>query len=65
MYSWEIDRFLRDKNFCLSPDEYQKIVTESPQINHIKYEPNANDFVISTDDNYTWRFKINNSRKER
>lgn len=65
MYSWEIENFFKNTNYSITPDDYQKIVTESPQINHIKYEPYSNDFIISTDDNYTWRFKINNKRKER
>lgn len=58
MYSWEIDILIKSNNYQITPNEYQKIVTESPQINNIKYEPFNNKFVISTTDNYYWMFAI-------
>lgn len=58
MYSWEIENFFKNTNYSITPNDYQKIVTESPQINHIKYEPYSDEYIIKTDDNYFWKFNI-------
>lgn len=58
MYSWEIDALIKSKNYQITPDDYQKIVSESSQINNIKYEPFNDKFIISTTDNYYWMFTI-------
>lgn len=65
MYSWEIDNLLKTKRYFITPDDYKNIVIGSPQLNLIKYEPNTDDFIIATEDNYSWRFKVDSERKER
>jgi hypothetical protein len=60
MYSWEIENFLNGKNHYITPEDYRKIVTESPQINEIIYDAYDDNFIITTNDNYSWKFKIDN-----
>lgn len=61
MYSWEIQNFLNSKNLYITPEDYRKIVTESPQINEIIYDVYDDNFIITTNDNYSWKFKIDNT----
>lgn len=58
MYSWEIDTLIRTKNYSITPDEYKKIIISSPQIVTNTYEPYLDEYIIKTDDNYFWKFKI-------
>lgn len=61
MYSEEIKYLLQLRNELITINEYIKIVSNSPQINHIKYEDNY--FKINTDDNYNFKFKIKEIEK--
>ena len=61
MYSEEIKYLLQLRNELITINEYIKIVSTSPQINHIKYEDNY--FKINTDDNYNFKFKIKEIEK--
>lgn len=56
MYSWEIEQLLKLKNYLLECEEYNHLVTTSPQINKVKYE--HNDFTVETNDDYKFKFKI-------
>lgn len=58
MYSWEIDTLIRTKNYSITPDEYKKIIISSPQIVTNTYEPYLDEYIIKTNDNYFWKFKI-------
>lgn len=60
MYSYEIDRLLKIKNYLLSVKEYQSIsdIKSNPQINHIKYDCYNDTFEINTKDNYNFKFKV-------
>ena len=58
MYSEEIKYLLQLRNELITINEYIKIVSTSPQINFIKYDPYNNDFNITTDDKYSFKFKI-------
>lgn len=64
MYSYEIKQLLELKNFLLDRKEANKIlnVKDNPQINHIKYNQNGNDFEMWTSDDYYFKFKV--KRKE-
>ncbi len=46
MYTWEIEKLLKLKNYILYCDEYLHIVKTSPQIKKIKY--NAYDDTFET-----------------
>lgn len=60
MYSWEIDRLLKIKNYLISTEDYFKITNtrENPQIKQIEYNPEYDFFRISTNDNYNFKFKV-------
>ena len=57
MFSYEIDTLLRNKEYIVTMDDYKKIIASS-QITYIKYDPYDDSFVISTDDKYSWRFRV-------
>lgn len=58
MYSYEIEKLLKIRNYLLSIEEYNNIVSNSSQIDHVKYTPEENIFTIWTNDDYTFTFKI-------
>ena len=60
MYSYEIMRLLELKNNLITIKEYLKI-TDSPQIDHIKYDNGL--FYLWTTDNYRVILKIKEDRK--
>lgn len=59
MYSYEIDELLKSKNYVITHNDYKCIIASS-QIISIKYDPYSDDFCISTDDRYNWRFRVVN-----
>lgn len=52
----EIEEFVEEKNYNLTLQDYIKIVSTSPQINHIFYEKPY--FNIFTDDNREFKVKV-------
>ena len=61
MYSYEIEQLLKLKDNLVTIKEYLKI-TESPQVNHIKYE--NDEFICWTTDNYKFVLKVERSKNE-
>lgn len=55
MYSHEIKELLKLKNNLITIKDYIKI-SESPQVDHIKFE--NEEFTCWTSDNYVFKFKI-------
>lgn len=55
MYSYEIEKLLKLRNYLISIKEYLEI-TKSPQIDHIKYENDT--FFMWSNDGYTFKFKL-------
>ena len=55
MYSYEIDQYLRERNFDLSVSEYFFItsITANPQIKLVS-RIGDNDIYIETKDEYNW-----------
>ena len=60
MYSWEIDGYLRSRNWELTKNEYIYVsdIKENPQISRIKFEPFNNNFYMETKDGYNWIFRL-------
>lgn len=60
MYSHEIDRYMTERNYKLTRDEYKWIssISRSPQISEIKYDCFNNNFNIYTKDGYHWTFTL-------
>lgn len=60
MHSQEIDSYLRNKNWKLKPNEYVNIinVNSCPELDHIAYNSQNNDYNIWTKNGYAWTIKI-------
>lgn len=58
MYSEEIDRLLKIKNYLLSNEEYFNVCQTSPQISKVSYNSGNQSFHIETKDNYNFNFKV-------
>lgn len=63
MYSHEIERLLKIKQYILSYNDYANIITTSPQINNVKYNKENDTFEIKTDDKYNFKFKVKSKNK--
>lgn len=63
MYSYEIERLLKIRNYIISTSEYFDILSTSPQINNIKYNTGNDTIQIKTDDNYQCEFKVYRIKK--
>ncbi len=55
MYSYEIEKLLKLRNYLVSVQEYFEIC-KSPQIDHIKYENDT--FFLWSNDGHIFRLKI-------
>lgn len=60
MYSYEIDNYLKDRNYVLTYDEYKFVSSteKSPQISRISYSSMDNSFVMYTNDGWIWKYYI-------
>ena len=58
MYSYEIEQLLKMRNYLLSVKEYFYICDNSPQIVRVTYNPFDDIFIIYTNDNYEFKFKV-------
>lgn len=60
MYSWEIDNYIKSKNYTLTNKEYSEITdtNHNPQVIRQKYNPCDNNFLLETNDNYNWIITI-------
>lgn len=55
MYSWEIQEFLKERNYYIGGDDLLKLISveENPQLNHIVYSPYNNTYDMwDKDGNY-------------
>jgi hypothetical protein len=62
MYSWEIDNYLKERNYVLDRSEEMLMLEKgSTQITKFSYEGCNKDFLhyrIETNDNYQWNFSL-------
>lgn len=58
MYSHEIEQFLKERNYEITPFEFVSIINTSPQIKQVLLEKNDAIYTIVTDDNYRRDIKI-------
>lgn len=61
MYSWEIDKEIREKNNVLKADRMNDIRKQSCQVKVIELVRIEDSFFVyrmSTDDGYTWEIEI-------
>lgn len=66
MYSYEIEEYLRERNYTLTPTEILEIINVSinTQIFYISYNSEYNYYEIRTKDGYTFKFGVKEYRKE-
>ncbi len=59
LYSYEIEKFLKDRNYSLTAKECAELIdtNANTQINMVKYLPFNNEFHVSTNDGYFFIFK--------
>lgn len=60
MYSSEIEQFLKERNYIVTPEECNLLmdVNTNTQITNMKYFCADNEYHIYTDDNYIFKFKV-------
>ena len=60
MYSCEMEQYIRNRDYRLNPDETNKIINivENPQIKSMKYFCEGNEYVVITEDGYTFKFSV-------
>lgn len=60
MYSWEIDKKIKQYNSQLPSSIYLEIsnVDKNPQIDHIEYNAYSESFTMWTNDGWCWSFQV-------
>ena len=60
MYSSEIETFLKERNYAVTPEECNLLmdINTNTQITNMKYFYKENEYHICTDDGYTFVFKV-------
>lgn len=58
MYSYEIEKLLKVKNYLISNKDYFNILNTSPQISEVRYTDYDKKYYIKTKDNYYFNFKV-------
>jgi ABC-type uncharacterized transport system substrate-binding protein len=64
MYSYEIENYLKERNYKITPLEFMAIINTSPQIKQVLLENNDAIYTILTDDNYRRNIEIIQEPKE-
>ena len=60
MYSWEIKKFIEERNYELTQEEINWVINinNSPQISEIRFHPYTNTYEIFTRDGMYVSFKV-------
>ena len=58
MYDFELLKYLNERNYEVSTDEYLYICKTCPQIINVKYNAFSDEFEASTEDRNYFRFKV-------
>lgn len=60
IYSWEIKKFVEERNYELTPEETNYVinVNNSPQISEIRYHPHTNMYELFTNDGLYVTFSV-------
>lgn len=62
MYSWEIEKFLKDRNYCIGKNDLKFItdIKSHPQLDHIKYNSYDNSYDMWDKEGTYYHFKVEN-----
>lgn len=60
MYSWEIKKFIEERNYELTQEEINYVINvfNSPQISEIRFHPQTYSYEIFTNDGLYITFKL-------
>lgn len=60
MYTWEIEKFLAERNRIVTREEFYKIVNQvdNPQVIDVKYNKDSNTYNLKTSDNGNMHFSL-------
>ena len=60
MYTWEIEKFLAERNRIVTREEFYKVVNQvdNPQVIDVKYNKNSNTYNLKTSDNGDMHFSL-------
>lgn len=60
MYTWEIEKFLAERNRIVTREEFYKIVNQvdNPQVVDVKYDKDSNTYNLKTSDNGNMHFSL-------
>lgn len=60
MYSSEIEKFLKDRDYVVTPEECNLLmdVNTNTQISRMRYFVDGNEYHIITDDGYFFKFWV-------
>ncbi len=58
MYSWEIKKFLEERNYYIGGDDLLKVISpiENPQLTFIKFNPFDNTYEMTDNENNYFHF---------
>lgn len=59
MYPYEIEQFLRQRNYYIGGDDLVKVTSqkENPQLNHVKFNPEYNEFELWDKEGHYYKFR--------
>lgn len=66
MYSWEIEEYLKQRNYNITPLEFMAIINTSPQIKDVYFQggDEYDKFKMCTDDEYNWNIRMQKEPKK-
>lgn len=67
MYSWEIEKFIEKRKYELTTRDFNKIISNSPQITNVDYvdDDSGYNYLINAEDNKKWKVKILKNERKR
>lgn len=60
MYTWEIEKFLAERNRIVTREEFYKLVNQvdNPQVIDVRYDKDSNTYNLKTSDNGDMNFYL-------
>ena len=67
MFSWEIEKYIVTRGYKLTPEDFTKIISNSPQIKHVDYidDDSGYNYLIKSEDNFKWKVKVLKNERKR
>lgn len=67
MFSWEIEKYIVTRGYKLTPEDFTKIISNSPQIKDVDYidDDSGYNYLIKSEDNFKWKVKVLKNERKR